>query len=155
MTVQLPVYNELHVVNRLIDAVASLDYPRDRLQIQVLDDSTDETTRLARARVAHHQARGLDIELVHRLCEIMGDETGKGPDHYKNLVTFVKDRPGHDRRYAVDCTKLKQSLGWKRKVNFDEGLRKTVRWYLDNRRWVEKVKTGEYRKWIEKNYGKR
>ena len=59
-----------------------------------------------------------NIELVHRLCEIMGDETGKGPDHYKNLVTFVKDRPGHDRRYAVDCTKLKQSLGWKRKVTF-------------------------------------
>jgi cellulose synthase/poly-beta-1,6-N-acetylglucosamine synthase-like glycosyltransferase len=66
VTVQLPVYNELHVVKRLIDAVACLDYPRDRLQIQVLDDSTDETTRLARARVAHHQAHGLDIELLHR-----------------------------------------------------------------------------------------
>jgi cellulose synthase/poly-beta-1,6-N-acetylglucosamine synthase-like glycosyltransferase len=66
VTVQLPVYNELHVVKRLIDAVAWLDYPRDRLQIQVLDDSTDETTRLAHARVVHHQARGLDIELVHR-----------------------------------------------------------------------------------------
>ena len=66
VTVQLPVYNELYVVKRLIDAVACLDYPRDQLQIQVLDDSTDETTRLAHARVAHHQARGLDIELVHR-----------------------------------------------------------------------------------------
>jgi hypothetical protein len=66
ITVQLPVYNELYVVTRLIDAVARLDYPRDRLQVQVLDDSTDETTRLARARVAYHQARGLDIELIHR-----------------------------------------------------------------------------------------
>jgi cellulose synthase/poly-beta-1,6-N-acetylglucosamine synthase-like glycosyltransferase len=66
VTVQLPVFNELYVVNRLIDAVARLDYPRHRLQIQVLDDSTDETTRLAQARVAHHQARGLDIALVHR-----------------------------------------------------------------------------------------
>ena len=66
VTVQLPVYNELYVVKRLIDAVASLDYPRQQLQVQVLDDSTDETTRLAWARVAHHRARGLDIELVHR-----------------------------------------------------------------------------------------
>jgi cellulose synthase/poly-beta-1,6-N-acetylglucosamine synthase-like glycosyltransferase len=66
VTVQLPIYNELYVVERLLDAVAGLDYPRERLQIQVLDDSTDETTRLARARVAHHRARELDIELVHR-----------------------------------------------------------------------------------------
>lgn len=66
VTVQLPVYNELYVVKRLIDAVARLDYPRERLQVQVLDDSTDETTHLARARVAHHREQGLDIELVHR-----------------------------------------------------------------------------------------
>jgi cellulose synthase/poly-beta-1,6-N-acetylglucosamine synthase-like glycosyltransferase len=66
VTVQLPVYNELYVVQRLIDAVVCLDYPRDRLQIQVLDDSTDETARLAQARVAHHRARGLDIVLIHR-----------------------------------------------------------------------------------------
>ena len=66
VTVQLPIYNELYVVKRLIDAVARLDYPRERLQVQVLDDSTDETTRLAAARVAYHRARGLDIELVHR-----------------------------------------------------------------------------------------
>jgi cellulose synthase/poly-beta-1,6-N-acetylglucosamine synthase-like glycosyltransferase len=66
VTVQLPIYNELYVVQRLIDAVARLDYPHQRLQIQVLDDSTDETTRLARARIAHHRARGLDIELIHR-----------------------------------------------------------------------------------------
>jgi len=66
VTVQLPIYNELHVVERLIDAVAALDYPRDRLQIQVLDDSTDETTRVAQARVLYHRRRGVDIELIHR-----------------------------------------------------------------------------------------
>ena len=85
----------------------------------------------------------------------MGDETGKAPDHYKNLITFVKDRPGHDRRYAIDCTKIKEELGWKKTVTFDQGLRKTVRWYLDNRKWVESVKTGDYRKWIQTNYEKR
>ncbi|MBN1661170.1 MAG: glycosyltransferase [Anaerolineae bacterium] len=67
VTVQLPIYNELHVVRRLLDAVARLDYPRDRLQIQVLDDSTDGTTRLARACVAHHRAQGLDVDLLHRV----------------------------------------------------------------------------------------
>ncbi|HSJ55798.1 MAG TPA: cellulose synthase family protein, partial [Anaerolineae bacterium] len=66
VTLQLPIYNELHVIRRLLDAVARLDYPRDRLQVQVLDDSTDETTRLARACVAHHRAHGLDVELLHR-----------------------------------------------------------------------------------------
>jgi cellulose synthase/poly-beta-1,6-N-acetylglucosamine synthase-like glycosyltransferase len=66
VTVQLPIYNELYVVKRLIDAVACLDYPRERLQVQVLDDSTDETTRITRTHVAHHRALGLDIELIHR-----------------------------------------------------------------------------------------
>ncbi|MGD9316074.1 MAG: glycosyltransferase, partial [Anaerolineae bacterium] len=66
VTVQLPVYNELYVLKRLVDAVAQLDYPRERLHVQVLDDSTDETTRIARAHVAYHRARGLNIELVHR-----------------------------------------------------------------------------------------
>jgi cellulose synthase/poly-beta-1,6-N-acetylglucosamine synthase-like glycosyltransferase len=75
VTVQLPIYNERYVVMRLIDAVARLDYPRDKLQVQVLDDSTDETTRLARARVAHHRAQGLDIRLLHR-CERKGFKAG-------------------------------------------------------------------------------
>jgi cellulose synthase/poly-beta-1,6-N-acetylglucosamine synthase-like glycosyltransferase len=75
VTVQLPVYNELYVVKRLIDAVARLEYPRHRLQVQVLDDSTDETTRLAQARVTYHRARGLDIELVHR-CKRHGFKAG-------------------------------------------------------------------------------
>src|SRR5512136_103431 len=66
VTVQVPVYNERYVVERVIDAVAALDYPREQLQIQILDDSTDETTALARARVQHHQAQGVDITLIHR-----------------------------------------------------------------------------------------
>ncbi|MCX8084254.1 MAG: dTDP-glucose 4,6-dehydratase [Calditerrivibrio sp.] len=96
-----------------------------------------------------------NIDLVHRLCEIVATKTGKPRDYYKRLITFVKDRPGHDRRYAINCDKIKRELGWRQSVDFEEGLSKTVDWYLNNTDWVSHVKSGEYKRWIEKNYGKR
>jgi len=70
-------------------------------------------------------------------------------------ISFVKDRPGHDRRYAIDCSKIKKELGWKQQVTFEEGLRNTVRWYLDNPAWVAQVRDGSYRQWMESNYTRR
>jgi dTDP-glucose 4,6-dehydratase len=96
-----------------------------------------------------------NIRLLTVLCEKVAALTGKEPDHYKGLITFVKDRPGHDRRYAIDCGKIKSKLGWKQAVGFEEGLERTVGWYMDNQEWVKSVKTGEYLKWIERNYGQR
>ena len=96
-----------------------------------------------------------NIDLVNRLCEIVAEKVGKERDYFKKLITFVKDRPGHDRRYAINCDKIKKELGWKQSVSFDEGLSKTVDWYLGNSEWIEEVKSGEYRKWIERNYGGR
>ena len=96
-----------------------------------------------------------NLTLVHRLCEITAEETGKDKEYFKKLITFVKDRPGHDRRYAIDCARLKSELGWKQAFSFDEGLRQTVRWYLDSRGWIDQVKSGEYLKWMEKNYTER
>ena len=96
-----------------------------------------------------------NIKLVNTLCEIFAKETGSDEDEIKGLVSFVKDRPGHDRRYAIDCSKLKKELGWKQSVNFDQGLRKTVRWYLDNIKWAESIHSGKYLKWIERNYKNR
>ena len=93
-----------------------------------------------------------NIRLVNTLCEIFARETEADEDEIKGLITFVKDRPGHDRRYAIDCSKLKKELGWKQSVDFNQGLRKTVRWYLDNIEWAESIRSGEYLKWIEKNY---
>jgi dTDP-glucose 4,6-dehydratase len=69
-------------------------------------------------------------------------------------MTFVKDRPGHNRRYTIDCSKLKEELGWRQSVSFEEGLRKTVRWYIAHPDWVQHVRTGEYQQWIERNYGR-
>ena len=96
-----------------------------------------------------------NIRLLHRLIEIVAEETGKDPEEFRRLITYVKDRPGHDRRYAIDCSKIKQELGWRQSVSFDEGLRRTVRWYLENRQWVDRVRSGAYRDWIRQNYEER
>ena len=93
-----------------------------------------------------------NIKLVNTLCDIFAQETGADEAEIKDLITFVKDRPGHDRRYAIDCSKLKRELGWKQSVDFNLGLRKTIRWYLDNIKWADSIRSGEYLKWIEKNY---
>jgi dTDP-glucose 4,6-dehydratase len=96
-----------------------------------------------------------NIRLVHLLCEKMAGVLGKEKNYYKKLIIFVSDRPGHDRRYAINCDKIKQELGWKQSVDFDSGLDRTIRWYLDNKAWAFRVRSGEYRKWIEKNYERR
>ncbi|HOT45136.1 MAG TPA: dTDP-glucose 4,6-dehydratase [Spirochaetota bacterium] len=96
-----------------------------------------------------------NLKLVHVLCEKMGAAMGKDKEYYKKLITFVKDRPGHDRRYAINCDKIKKELGWRQSYDFDGGLDKTIRWYLDNEQWTARVRSGEYRNWIEKNYDKR
>ena len=93
-----------------------------------------------------------NIKLVNFLCEKIAKIKGRDKDYYKKLITFVKDRPGHDRRYAINCDKIKKELGWERHFYFDEGLDSTIKWYINNQVWVDRVKTGQYRKWIEKNY---
>ena len=96
-----------------------------------------------------------NIKLLDRLIELVAEEAHKKVAALRALITYVKDRPGHDRRYAIDCSKLKSELGWKQSVDFDEGLRKTVRWYLDNPTWIAHVRSGEYAKWMDKNYTQR
>lgn len=76
----------------------------------------------------------------------------KDKDYYKRLIIFVKDRPGHDRRYAINCDKIKRELGWRQEFDFEEGLDMTIKWYMDHQDWVDRVRSGEYRKWMEKNY---
>jgi dTDP-glucose 4,6-dehydratase len=96
-----------------------------------------------------------NLRLVHTICEKVAKRHGKPKDEYKKLIKFVTDRPGHDRRYAIDPTKIKRELGWKQGVDFDSGLDRTIGWYLDHPEWVERVRTGAYREWLEANYGKR
>ncbi len=96
-----------------------------------------------------------NIDLLHRLMEIVASETGVSKSQYEKLVTYVKDRPGHDRRYAIDCSKLKKELGWSQSVSFEQGLIATVRWYMSSKTWIDNVRSGEYKNWMDKNYTKR
>jgi dTDP-glucose 4,6-dehydratase len=87
-----------------------------------------------------------NIEIVETICAIL-DEVRPNPEgkSYREQITFVKDRPGHDRRYAIDASKIRKELGWKPEESFDTGIRKTVQWYLENQKWVERVTSGKYR----------
>jgi dTDP-glucose 4,6-dehydratase len=98
---------------------------------------------------------GENIKLLDRIIELVSEESGKNVGDLRSLITFVKDRPGHDRRYAIDCSKLKNELGWKQSIGFDNGLRNTVRWYLDNFEWIAHVRSGEYQTWMKRNYTNR
>lgn len=96
-----------------------------------------------------------NIKLVETLCDLMDTELQREKNSSRALITFVKDRPGHDRRYSINCDKLKNEFKWSQTVDFEQGLLKTVQWYLSNREWSENVKSGEYRNWLETNYSKR
>ncbi|PKL18910.1 MAG: dTDP-glucose 4,6-dehydratase [Spirochaetae bacterium HGW-Spirochaetae-5] len=96
-----------------------------------------------------------NIKLVTALCEKMALIKGKDKNNFESLINYVKDRPGHDRRYAINCDKIKLELGWKQTVSFDQGLDLTIDWYLKNTQWISNIRSGEYKKWIEKNYGSR
>jgi dTDP-glucose 4,6-dehydratase len=95
-----------------------------------------------------------NLEVVHTLCAILDELRPRGDElPYAAQITFVADRPGHDRRYAIDAGKLERELGWKPAETFESGIRKTVRWYLDNPQWVANVTSGAYREWVDRQYG--
>ncbi len=98
------------------------------------------------------EKRNLDV--VHTLCDALQALRPRAGG-YRALINFVTDRPGHDRRYAIDARKITGELGWSPRETFETGLAKTVKWYLENAAWVAQVKSGEYRQWVEKNYAKR
>ena len=94
-----------------------------------------------------------NLEVVRTLCAVLDQESPRpGGGSYAEQITFVKDRPGHDRRYAIDARKIESELGWRPAETFETGLRKTVRWYLEHAEWVRQVTTGEYRNWIATQY---
>ena len=116
-------------------------------------------------RIFHHGSKGetyniggdnekMNIEIVTLICDIL-DSKLENVDSARNLIEFVSDRPGHDRRYAIDSEKLQKDLGWKPETEFTSGLEKTVDWYINNKKWLENVTSGEYMKYYEKHYEKR
>lgn len=96
-----------------------------------------------------------NIEIVNAIIDIVADVKNIDPKELKALITYVKDRPGHDFRYAIDCSKVKREIGWHPSPSLEERLKETVLWYINNPEWIQHVESGSYRKWIEQNYQKR
>jgi dTDP-glucose 4,6-dehydratase len=97
-----------------------------------------------------------NIQLIELLCDLLDNRLGRrGSNSSRRLITFVTDRPGHDRRYAIDPRKIEKELGWEPKYGFEKALGLTLDWYLANSDWVERVRSGEYRRWMESNYSGR
>jgi dTDP-glucose 4,6-dehydratase len=96
-----------------------------------------------------------NIDLVKLVCSLMDDKLGRDKGESEKLITYVKDRPGHDRRYAIDASKINKELGWTPSVTFEQGIAETIDWYLENTEWLENVSSGEYLKYYEEQYGNR
>ncbi|TCS72893.1 dTDP-glucose 4,6-dehydratase [Sulfuritortus calidifontis] len=125
--------------------------------LYVGDHCTAIRAVLARGRVGQTYNIGgwnekPNIEIVKTVCDLLDELRPDPAGPHARLLTYVQDRPGHDRRYAIDARKIERELGWRPAETFDTGIRKTVRWYLDNVAWVEHVASGEYRHWLEQNY---
>jgi dTDP-glucose 4,6-dehydratase len=95
-----------------------------------------------------------NIEVVRTVCAILDELAPKSSGSFADQMTYVKDRPGHDRRYAIDATKIQSELDWRPAETFETGMRKTIQWYLANRTWVNSIREGRYREWVEQHYGK-
>jgi dTDP-glucose 4,6-dehydratase len=93
-----------------------------------------------------------NIDLIHQLCDVMDELLEREKGNSRKLITFVKDRPGHDRRYAIDAGKIQRELGWEPSIQFEEGLRETAKWYLENEKWLENVTSGAYQEYYKKQY---
>lgn len=131
---------------------------RDWLYVE--DHAEAILTIFQRGRLGHTYLIGgrnewRNIDLVRRLCQIYDTINPFGHRESENLITFVKDRPGHDMRYAIDPTKIEQELGWKPRTSMDQGLQRTIQWYLDNQKWLQDVVSGAYRDYYRQMYEER
>jgi dTDP-glucose 4,6-dehydratase len=150
----------------IVNALAGKPLPvyGDGMQVRdwlyVGDHCSAIRTVLARGRVGQTYNIGgwneqPNIDIVHRICALLDELRPGAAGSYQRLITYVTDRPGHDRRYAIDARKIERELGWRPAETFETGIRKTVQWYLDHGDWVANVQSGGYRDWLAKNYASR
>ena len=141
----LPVYGNGHQIR---DWLFVEDHARALYKV-VTEAEVGETYNIG----GHNEQKNIDV--VKAICELLEElapNKPQGINHYRDLITYVTDRPGHDLRYAIDASKIKKDLGWVPQETFETGLRKTVEWYLNNQEWVEHIQSGEYQNWIQQQY---
>jgi len=140
----LPVYGK---GDQIRDWLYVEDHARALYQV-VTEGKVGETYNIG----GHNEKQNLEV--VHTICDLLDDIVPKAGS-YREQITYVADRPGHDRRYAIDATKIAAELGWKPEESFETGIRKTVKWYLNSQDWVSNVKSGAYLNWLAKQYGEK
>nr|WP_274615486.1 dTDP-glucose 4,6-dehydratase [Vibrio vulnificus] len=138
----LPIYGK---GDQIRDWLFVEDHARALTEV-VLNGVVGETYNIG----GHNEKQNLEV--VQTICKILDRLVPKATP-YAEQITYVKDRPGHDRRYAIDADKIERELGWKPQESFESGIEKTVQWYLDNQEWVKNVQSGEYQQWVDQQYG--
>jgi dTDP-glucose 4,6-dehydratase len=141
----LPVYGKGENVR---DWLYVVDHAR-AIDVIYHSDKVGETYNIG----GHNEWKNID--LIKVLCRVMDKKLGRSEGESEKLITYVTDRAGHDLRYAIDSTKLQRELGWKPSLQFEEGIEKTVDWYLENREWLDNVTSGNYQKYYDEMYGNR
>ncbi len=155
--IPLMIYNAIH--GKPIPVYGDGQNIRDWLYVG--DHCDAILTVLARGRVGESyniggQSERKNLDVVRTICSMLDEMSPNSPvKPHQSLITFVKDRPGHDRRYAMDISKIQRELAWRPAESFETGIRKTVAWYLEHQEWVNEVTSGEYQKWVDTNYAKR
>ena len=142
--------------NKALPVYGDGQYTRDWLYVEDHAAAIDEIFHRGKNRETYNIGgfnEWTNIDLINLLCEQMDEKLGRKKGSSARLITYVKDRAGHDRRYAIDATKLNRELGWKPSVTFEEGLAKTVDWYLSNEEWLNNVTSGAYQDYYKKMYG--
>lgn len=141
----LPIYGK---GDQIRDWLYVEDHARALYKV-VTEASVGETYNIG----GHNEQKNLDVvKAICNLLEELAPNKPEGVVHYEDLISYVQDRPGHDLRYAIDATKIKDDLGWVPAESFETGLRKTVEWYLNNQEWVANVQSGEYQNWVKQQY---
>jgi len=151
----IPLFINNIINNRSLPVYGDGKYTRDWLY--VIDHAAAIDTVLHKGVVGETYNIGgynewQNIDLVRLLCDLMDEKLSRKQDSSQQLITFIKDRPGHDKRYAIDASKITKELGWKPSVTFEQGLRLTIDWYLSHPEWLENVTSGNYLEYYKKMY---
>ena len=151
----IPLFINNLVENKSLPVYGDGDYTRDWLFVEDHIDAIDLIFHKGKLKETYNIGgfnEWKNIDLVKLLCRIMDQKLNKSPGSCAGHITFIKDRPGHDKRYAIDASKIEDELGWVPKHTFEEGLEKTIEWYLNNTLWLKTITSGKYRNYYEKQY---
>ena len=151
----IPLFINNIINNKSLPVYGDGNYTRDWLYVQDHARASDLIFHKGKSGETYNIGgfnEWKNIDLVKYLCQQMDQKLGRKQAHSANLITFVKDRPGHDLRYAIDASKIKDELGWQPSLKFEEGLSKTIDWYLNNKNWLDNVTSGEYQNYYKNQY---